>query len=195
MGASISGRISPADMRACSSSAGRVQLGDVPVGFGPDRDRLLHEAHVAKAPEQHDHPVDVLGIVLAGDEPSARNFEIGIGLLELEPRHTVAHRDRDRGLVGREVRLGPGLRVPEEAVDGFLLRLRPQALAANVRAARGDDPDAFGREEDEDQDDHEERPRDPQEPQAQGRVRARFSQGRYGHFISQRTPYRREPLA
>ncbi len=142
---------------------GGAELGDSLVAFGPDADCAAHEAHVAEAAEQHDHSVDILGIVLAGEESLAGDGEIGLLLRELEPRPAVAHRHRYRLQIASVISLGPRLRVTEQAVHRVLLRLRPETFAPHVGAAGGDDLQALARQEDEQNDDGKKRPRDAQQ--------------------------------
>jgi len=142
----------------------RVELGDVLVRFRPDGDRPAHEAHLAEAAEEHDHAVDVGRIVLAYEEAFARNCNVGLGLLELEPRLAVAKRHRDGIAVVAIVGLGSRLRVAKEAVDRFFLRFGPEALAADVGARGRHDPQAFGGQQHYRDDDHEERPGDAEQP-------------------------------
>ncbi len=159
---------------------GAIELRDPFIALRPDSDRAAHEADVAKAPEQHDHPVDVVGIVLAGNEPCASDCKVGRILFQLEPRPVITHRNCDRFAVGTIVRVGARLRIAEQAVDGLLLRLRPQTFPADVRAARRNDPEAFVREKDEHDADGEKRPGDSQQPGAAEIHRCRFPRVAHG---------------
>jgi hypothetical protein len=119
-----------------------VQLGDVVIGVSPDADRLRHEHHIAKAAEEIDHPVDIVRMVAAREESLARHGQVGIGFFELDPRAAVAQRYRDRADVATIIALIAAMRVFDQRANGGLLRLRPQAFAADVRADRRHDVQA-----------------------------------------------------
>ena len=109
-----------------------VELGNIQVGFGPNRDRVGHERHAAKIAEQPDHRVDVVRVVAALREAAACDAQVGIRPLEFGARLPIAQRYRDRVdkalVVGGALRLG----VRREVIDSVFLPLGPQAFAAHV---------------------------------------------------------------
>ena len=122
IGPSVAGCASPATMLACSSSASASSSAMYSSAFAQIADRLAHEAHVAKPAEQHDHAVDVVGVVLARDERLRALRRGPVRALQLEARLPVAERDGDRPVDSRGsppptgfARSGKGCRPPLSA--------------------------------------------------------------------------------
>ena len=141
----------------------RVELGDVLVRFRPDGDRPAHEAHLAQAAEEHDHAVDVGRIVLAYEEAFARNCNVGLGLLELEPRLAVAKAPRWH-CGSRDSRTRIASARSERGCRPLLSALWTRGSRRRRRRARPTRSAAFGGEQHYRDDDHEERPGDAEQP-------------------------------
>ena len=75
----------------------RTQLIDLPVAFGPNRNRSLHVAHMLESPEQHRHVADVLNVVAALHETSRHESHIRRVALKLQAGLLVAERHCDFG--------------------------------------------------------------------------------------------------
>src|SRR5439155_25124907 len=114
-------------------------LCDVAVAGGPDGDRLRHVAHVAEPAEEHRQTADVVRVNASLDESLPDDADIRPRLLELEPGLLVAERYRDGGEIATVLALVARLGVAGEMMDGVLLGLRPQALAAHVGPHRRQD--------------------------------------------------------
>ena len=102
------------------------------------------------------------------DEALARDREVGAGFLELFARLAIAQRDGDRLEVSPVVGLGARVGEAVEVVDRLLLRLGPQALAADIGPDGRQDRNAGRPQQHEQHDDGDERPHDPQQPQDVG---------------------------
>ena len=146
--------------------------GDVAVAGGPDGDRLRHVAHVAEPPEEHRQAADVVRMIASPDESLPDHAEIRPGLPELEPRLLVAERHGHGGEIPAVVALVSRVGVARKMVDGVLLALRPQALAAHVGPHRRQDlhlrvgeHEQAGDDEDEEDDDEAELLADGEEAQ------------------------------
>ena len=110
---------------------------DLTIAILPDRDRALHRSVAVELAVQPRHHLHVVGMVVALKESPPHDFRVRVRLLQLLARDPVAQRHRDRGLVRAVVNLVAARAVTMERVDRVLLRLRPQALAADVRAGSG----------------------------------------------------------
>src|SRR6185436_14210643 len=96
----------------------------------------------------------------AFEKARAHGGLVRLGLFKLDPRLAETERNRDRLSIVDEVRLGARLGKTQKVENSFLLILRPQALAFDVRPACGKDVDADDRKPDQHRDDHEERRND-----------------------------------
>ena len=118
---------------------GVVELGHLSVGLHPEVDRARHEADAAEAQEHVDHAGDVVRVVAALAEALASAHEVRLRMVERESRLAIPEQDRHLVLVLCEVVLVARLRVLLEVADRVLLRVRPRALGADVRAHAADD--------------------------------------------------------
>jgi len=147
---------------------------DLTIAVLPDRDRALHRTVAVELAVQPRHDLHVVGMIAALQEPSPHHRRVGARLLQLLARDPIAERHRDRGFVRAVVTLVTALGVAVERVDGVLLRLRPQALAADVRPGSGkerhgalrEQGDREGHPEPGDQEQHQPNPQGSGEPGA-----------------------------
>jgi hypothetical protein len=107
------------------------QSDELAIGGPPELDRARDVRRAAQAAEDHGHRVDVVGMVASRDQALGDDVRIGMRALELAARAAIAERDRDERLEADE-RASVAVGRLVERVDGRLLRLRPEALAADV---------------------------------------------------------------
>ncbi len=67
------------------------QFGKQGVAMGPGVQRLLQGRLVAKAAEQGDHPVHVIGVVATGDQALPHHAQIRVAAQHFLARLLVAH--------------------------------------------------------------------------------------------------------
>jgi hypothetical protein len=114
--------------------AHRGQLPDQGIALGPDADCLIHEADVAKTPEERGHSLDILRVIAPQEEPQLHAPRVGIGAFELQPGFAITQWDR-QALPERGVLCWIGIAgVPDQVIDRIPLRLGPEALASHVGA-------------------------------------------------------------
>ncbi len=144
--------------------AGGMQVGNQRIGLGPQLDCFIQEADATETPKQPNHAIDIVGMIFSGEKSITRDDQIGRGFFQLDTHDMVALGNRDGGqecvIVGVVVRL----RISVQMIDGFFLRLRPDALTADVGAGAGNDLDTRGSEQQQYQNRDQERPDD--QPQA-----------------------------
>ncbi len=150
---------------------------------GPVANRSLEGGNVAKITKQPDDAIDVVGMIAALQKAGAGRGEIDRRLLQRAACRAIPKRDRDRLLILTVIVLVAAVGEQVEKVDGVLLSLRPQALAADISPHRGEDAEAGAGEQGLQQHDRDEGPRVSQQTrfvmvELQSHRRPRPSRGR-----------------
>src|SRR5712664_3310003 len=121
---------------------GRVKSREEIVPGPPYIEHALHVAHAMKALIQADDAGDVIRVGPAFQEARPYGGIVRSGFFKLEPGPLETQGHHDRLTIAEEIGLGFGLREAQQVKHRFLLVLRPQALAFDVRPARCEDVDA-----------------------------------------------------
>jgi hypothetical protein len=139
---------------------GRVEPRKEIISGLPYIEHALHVAHAVKALIQADDTGDVIRVGSTFEEAGAHRGIVRSGFFKLEPGPLETQGHHDRLPIAEEIGLGFGLGETQKVEHRFLLVLRPQALAFNVRSTRSEDVDADNRKPEQHRDDGQERRND-----------------------------------
>jgi hypothetical protein len=127
-----------------------------------------------KALIQVDDAGDVVRVRSPFQEAGPYGGIVRSGFFKLEPGALETPRHHDRLLIAAEIGLGFGLGETQQVEHRFLLVLRPQALAFNVRPTRCEDVDADNGKPDQHRHDRQERRNDQEHALARSKPLSDF---------------------
>src|SRR5258706_10064848 len=139
---------------------GRVKSREEIVPGLPYIEHALHVAHALKTFIKADDGGSVIRVGPAFQEAGPDGGIVRSRFFKLEPGTLETQGHHDRLPIAEEIGLGFGLGETQQVEHRFLLVLRPQALAFNVRAARSENVDADNGKPDQHGDDRQERGND-----------------------------------